>query len=49
MKNKNRIIRCVDAPKDINRLLELRISGPEERIGLFSMSLFSDHDKDFFD
>lgn len=44
-KNKNRIISCIDALKDINRLLELRISGPGEGIGLFSMPLFSDRDK----
>lgn len=39
------IKRSVDAGKNINRLLDLRIGGPGEGIGLFSMPLFSDNEK----
>lgn len=45
-KNKMESIkRSVDAGKNINRLLGLRIGGPGEGIGLFSMPLFSDNEK----
>lgn len=35
----------MDAGKSINRSLDLRLGGPGEGIGLFSMPLFSDNEK----
>ena len=43
------ISRCVGVTKDVNRLLKLRVCGPRDGLGLFSLPLFSGHEKDAWD